>query len=277
MEKMCTDKQCTALRAFHQGTLHGQEGSCPLCGEDITFIHLLWQCSFWKGRVKDLPDQWHERLQAGTEPELWNRGMTQSLFYIPDGGMATFNGEGLWSNLETLPVGAGQAFSVAIAPTCRDPRHRRFAFAICIHNVHSKERIASITGICPGHASRQRAFFYALKHLSLHINDKVQVPVFQHTTWKLWTWTAAFEHFPDLCQGLEQEDYDQVRLLLLSGSDLNSSHNRKLFQKDAQAKATQAAILARPEEILDLQRQVDEDTRGILFVATNRMEILLTS
>ena len=141
-------------------------------------IYLLWQCSFWKGRVKDIPAQWHERLQAGTDPELWNRGMTQSLFYLPDGGMATFTGEGLWTDLETLPVTAGQAFSVAIAPTCRDPRHRRFVFAICIHNVNTKERVGSITGICPGKASRQRAFFYALKHLSLHINDKVQMPSF---------------------------------------------------------------------------------------------------
>lgn len=86
---------------------------------------------------------------------------------------------------------------------------------------------------------------------------------------------AAFEQFPDLCQGLEQEDYDQVRLLLLSDKDLAQSHNRKLFQKDTQAKATQAAILAKPEEILDLQRHVDEDTRDVLFVAANRMDILL--
>lgn len=132
-----------------------------------------------------------------------------------------------------------------------------------------------MTGICPGKATRQRAFFYALKHLSLHINDKVQVPVFQRSTWKIWSWMVAFEQFPDLCQGLEQEDYDQVRLLLLSGTELDSNHNRKMFQKDTQAKATQAALLAKPEDILDLQRHVDEDARDVLFVAANRMDTLL--
>ena len=79
LQKM-SEKNGPALRAFHQGTLHGQQGHCPLCGEDLTFTHLLWQCRFWKGKVKDIPEQWKQRLEAGTEPELWQRGMVQSIF-----------------------------------------------------------------------------------------------------------------------------------------------------------------------------------------------------
>ena len=111
------------------------------------------------------------------EPELWNRGMTQSIFYIPDGGMATFSGEGLWADLEACNLPAGHAVSPAVAPTSRDPRHRRYVFAICIHQVLTKERVGSLTGICPGKATRLRALFYGLKHLSLHIRDKVHVAV----------------------------------------------------------------------------------------------------
>lgn len=43
--------------------------------------------------------------------------MTQSIFYIPDGGMATFNGEGLWANMETCNLPSGHAVSLAAAPT----------------------------------------------------------------------------------------------------------------------------------------------------------------
>lgn len=56
---------------------------------------------------------------------------------------------------------------------------------------------------------------------------------------------------------------------------MDSNLNRKAFQQDTQAKATQMALLARPEEILDLQRRIDEDTRDILCVAGARMDILL--
>ena len=96
LQKM-SEKNGPALRAFHQGTLHGQQGNCPLCGEDLTFTHLLWQCRFWKGKVKDIPEEWKSRLAAGTEPELWQRGMVQSIFYIQEGGMGTFQHEGHWT------------------------------------------------------------------------------------------------------------------------------------------------------------------------------------
>lgn len=131
--------------------------------------------------------------------------MTQSIFYILDGGMATFSEEGLWEDLQEV--------TLAVAPTSRDRRHRRYAFAICVHQVFTKEIVGSLTGICPGKA-RLRALFYGLKHLSLHIQDKVHVAVFSHATWKAWSFMAAHEQFPDPSQGLEHEDFDQVRLLL---------------------------------------------------------------
>ena len=56
---------------------------------------------------------------------------------------------------------------------------------------------------------------------------------------------------------------------------MDSNLNRKAFQQDAQAKATQTALLARPEDILDLQKHIDEDTRDVLSIAGNRMNILL--
>ena len=195
---------------------------------------------------------------------------------IPDGGMATFNGEGLWADLEACNLPAGHAVSLAVAPTSKDPRHRRYVFAICIHQVFTRERVGSLTGICPGKATRLRALFYGLKHLSLHIRDKVHVVVFQHNIWKNWSFMAAHEQFPDLSMGLEREDFDQVRLLLFSRHEMDSNLNRKAFQRDAQAKATQTALLARPEDIIDLQKHIDEDTRDVLSVAGNRMNILLT-
>ena len=275
-QKMRAERQSTALRAFHQGTLHGQEGSCLLCGEDPTFIHLLWQRSFWEGRVKALPTQWQEGLRVGTDPELWNRGMTQSLSYIQDGGMATnVQRRRALGEPGNFHFATGHACSVAIALICKDPRRKRYVFAICVHQVLTKERVASLTGICPGKATRNRAFFYAPKHLSMHVSDKVHVAIFSHSVWKMWSWMAAYEHFLDLCQDLEREDFDQVRLRLFSSHKIDSNHNRKLFQKDTQAKAKQAALLAWPEEILDLQRHVDEDTRDILFAAAERMDILL--
>ena len=54
---------------------------------------------------------------------------------------------------------------------------------------------------------------------------------------------------------------------------MDANLNRKAFQQDAQAKATH--LLARAEEILDLQRHIDEDTRDVLRVAGERMDVLL--
>ena len=64
-----------ALRALRQGTLHRQEGKCPLCGEEF---RAPWQCKFRQGRVTDLPAQWKQRLAASIEPELCNRAKKAS-------------------------------------------------------------------------------------------------------------------------------------------------------------------------------------------------------
>ena len=131
-------------------------------------------------------------------------------------------------------------------------------------------------GSAPSRASvRARPRGYGLKHLSLHIRDKVHVVVFQHSIWKSWAFMAAHERFPDLSQGLEHEDFDQVRLLLFDRKEIDSNPNRRAFQKDTQSKADQAALLARPDDIMDLQRHIDEDTRDVLSVAGTRMDILL--
>ena len=210
------EKNGPALRALHQGTLHGQQGHCPLCGEDLTFTHLLWQCRFWKGKVKDIPEQWKQRLAAGTEPELWQRGMVQSIFYIQEGGMGTFQHEGTWTMEEAFAIPAEHAISLAVAPTCKDVRHKRYVFVLCMHQVFSKRRVAALKGICPGQATKSRAIFYGLKHLALHSKEKVHVAIFDHGVWKAWQPTAAYELFPDLYQGLDPEDFAQVRPLLFS-------------------------------------------------------------
>ena len=123
-------------------------------------------------------------------------------------------------------------------------RQTRYVFAICIHQVFAKERVGPLTGICPGTASRLRALFYGLKHLLLHIRDKVHAAVFNHAIWKSWSFMAAHEKLPDLTQGLEHEDFDQVRLLLFDRKEMDSNLNRKAFQQDTPAKATQTALLA---------------------------------
>lgn len=93
-QRSTSQELATGLRAFHQGTLHGL-----LCGVELTFTHLLWECGFWKGRVKDLPQEWQERLAAGTDPELWQRGFAQGIFCEPEEGQATMQGTGLWKEL----------------------------------------------------------------------------------------------------------------------------------------------------------------------------------
>lgn len=219
---MSTERFNTAVRAFHQGTFHGQEGKCPLCGVELTFIHLPWECTFWDGKVPALPAQWVERLKAGTEPELWNRGMTQSIFYIPDGGMATFNGEGLLGIPRSVHLAS---WTCCFFGHCTNLQRSqtRFAFAICIHHIQTQERVGSLTGICPGQATRLRALFYGLKHMSLHLRDKVRVAVFNQAIWNAWNPWAAYEKFPDLSQGLEQEDFAQIKLLLFQLPGLKKS------------------------------------------------------
>ena len=72
---------------------------------------------FWKGRVKDLSEEWTNRLNAGTDPELWQRGFVQSIFYMSREGLATIEGTGLWKELGPLRVDKGDICSIAVAPT----------------------------------------------------------------------------------------------------------------------------------------------------------------
>ena len=275
LQKMSGDTLGPGLRALHQGTLHGQDGRCPLCGEELTFIHLLWQCSFWKGKAKDLPEQWKERLAAGTEPELWQRGLVQSIFYLQDGGLSTFQLDGLWTPDEAFDIPTGHAVSLAVAPTCKDVRHKRYVFVICLHHVFTRKLTATFKGICPGQAIRSRAVFYALKHLALHSKEKVTVAIYDHAVWRAWQMSRACECFPDLFEGLEPDDFTQVRPLLFGKKELDPNAARHFFQQDAEKEAKKFAKASRNEDILDLQKSIDEDTRDILCVAAGRMNTLL--
>ena len=189
--------------------------------------------------------------------------MTQSLFYVQEG-------RGNVQRRRALGEPGNFHFatcSVAIALTSKDPRHKRYVFAICVHQVLTKERVASLTGICPGKATRNQAFFYALKHLSVHVNDKVQVAILVILSGKCgpgWQPTSTV---------LIYVKGSSMRISIRS--DCFSSAPRNSTPTTTGAKAKQAALLARPEEILDLQRHVDEDTRDILIVAAERMDILL--
>ena len=77
MQRTTSGRLACALRAFHQGTLHGFKGQCPLCGVELSTVHLIWECSYWQGRVKDIPDEWKDRISQNIEPEIWNRGLSQ--------------------------------------------------------------------------------------------------------------------------------------------------------------------------------------------------------
>ena len=275
IQKYTDDKLGPALRALRQGTYHGVSGTCPLRGVDLTFKHLLWECKFWHGKVKDLPAQWKQRLEAGTEPELWQRGMVQSIFYIQEGGMGTFVTEGIWTPNDTFDVPPGHALTLAVAQTCKEVRHKRFVFAIALYHVFSKQRKAALKGIVPGKATKARAVFYGLKHLALHVKDKVNIGINVHAVWRAWSPTRAYEAFPDLYQGLDFEDFDQVRPLLFAKSEVDSNETRKAFQDDADRLAKAFAHASRNEEILDLQRHIDEDTRDVLHIAGARMDILM--
>ena len=267
IQRSTSEQLATGLRAFHQGTLHGQTGHCPLCGVELTFTHLIWQCSFWKGRVKDLSPEWSSRLAAGTDPELWQRGFVQSIFYEPEEGQATFEGTGLWKDLGPLRLDKGHICSIAVAPTCGDKRHKRFAFAICVHLASNKKRVAAITGVSPGPATKKRALFYAMKQLALRVLEKTPVALYDAGVWKTWKPHVAFEHFPDLFTGLEFEDFDHVWPLLFSKKELEQNEMRRITQTDAQKLANKTGKLFEPIEILDLQSHVDDDAHEILLSA----------
>lgn len=98
--------------------MRGQSGSCPQCGADLSFTHLLWECKFWDGKVKALPAEWFHRILHSIEPELWKRGMAQNLFRERRGGMSAFKGTGLWHDLKATHLKQGQACCLDIATTC---------------------------------------------------------------------------------------------------------------------------------------------------------------
>ena len=275
IQRTTSDSIATGLRAFHQGVMHGLQGHCPLCGEELSFIHLLWQCSFWKGRVKDLSSEWASRLTAGTDPELWQRGLVQQIFYEPEEGVATIEGTGLWKDLGQLRLNKGRICSIATAQTCGDKRHKRFAFAICAHLTSNRQQVASITGICPGPATRQRAIFFAMKQLALHVIEKTPVALYDGRAWTNWKPHVAFETFPDLFTGLEFEDFDHVWPLLFSKKELEQNEMRRITQADTQKLADRTGKLFEPTEILDLQSHVDDGAHAILLSAGGRMSILI--
>ena len=114
----------------------------------------------------------------GTEPELWQRGLVQSIFYVQEGGMGTFHNEGLWTAEAAYDIPPGHTISLAVAPTCKDVRHKRFVFVLCMHQVFSKRCVTVLKGICPGQATRARALFYG--HLALRSKEKVHVALYDH-------------------------------------------------------------------------------------------------
>lgn len=130
----------------------------------------------------------------------------------------------------SLSPGPSRAIcSIAVAATCRDIK---FGFAIRVHNTATRKRIGSIIGVCPGQASQARGLFYALKHLALHVKDKVPAAVFHHGVWRTWQPYLAYETFPDLYKGLEYEDFDQVQPLLFARQKLKVNDHSKAGQAD---------------------------------------------
>ena len=71
-----------------------------------------------------------------------------------------------------------------------------------MYHVQSRQRKAALKGIVPGKATQARAVFYGLKHLALHVKEKVTIGIHVHAVWKTWSPTKAYETFPDLYQGL---------------------------------------------------------------------------
>lgn len=81
----------------------------------------------------------------------------------------------------------------------------RFVFVIALYHVFSRQRKAALKGIVPGKATKARAVFYGLKHLALHVKEKVNIGINVHAVWRAWSPTRAYEAFPDLYQGLDFE------------------------------------------------------------------------
>lgn len=53
---------------------------------------MLWECSYWQGKVKEIPDEWKHRINQNIELEIWNRGLSQLPFRERHGGPSTFRG-----------------------------------------------------------------------------------------------------------------------------------------------------------------------------------------
>ena len=226
-------------------SLHVQRSTIEQVATGLRAFHQFWE------RDKDLPQEWTNRLAA------------------------TFEGIGLRKDLSPLRLDKGHICSIAVAPTRGDKRHKRFAFAICVHLTTNKKRVGSITGICPGPASKKRALFYALKQLALHVIEKTPVALCDAGVWKTWKPHVAFETFPGLFKGLEFEDFDQVWPLLFSTKELDQIELRRITQQDTQKLANKTGKLLEPTEILGLQSHGDDDAHEILLRAGERMSMLL--
>ena len=240
-------------------------------------MHLIWECSYWQGRVKDIPDEWKDRISQNIEPEVWHRGLAQLPFRERHGGPSTFIGTGKWHDLQPCHIDHGHACCLDIAATCADVRHQQYIFAVGIFEIATKECIASITGICPGEASRTRATFFALKQLSMHLLDSTHVGISNLQVWKAWTPHMAMERFPDLYYGLEFEDFDQVRpLLFLSHLQQEEGmKTRKQLQKSIKRIAQERAKVEAPKDFLSYQKAIDEDLADILSIAAERVDHIL--
>ena len=270
-------EQPSAYNPVTDWPLHSSRHDCPLCGTGLSFVHLLWECSYWKGKVKEIPDEWKDRVSHDIEPEIWHRGLSRLPFRERHGGPSTLEGTGKWQDLQPCHVDPGHACCLDTVVTCVDKRHQQHIFAIGIFEIATKECVASIMGICPGGSSKQRATVYALKQLALHILDSTHVGISNLQVWKSWTPHLAMERFPDLHQGLEFEDYEHLRpLLFLSHLQQEegmktSKTLQKSIKRLAQARAKEEA----PTDFLAYQKAIDEDMADILTVAAERMDMLL--
>ena len=85
------------------------------------------------------------------------------------------------------------------------------------------------------------------------------------------------ERFPDLHQGLEFEDYENLRpLLFLSHLQQEEGmKTRKTLQKSIKRLAQARAKEEAPTDFLAYQKAIDEDMADILTVAAERMDMLL--
>ena len=187
-------------------------------------------------------------------------GVVQRIFYEPEEGVSTIEGTGLWQELGQLRL---------------NNRRKRFAFAICVHLTSNKQQVGSISGICPGPATKHRAIFYAMKQLALHVIEKTPVALYDGKAWTNWKPHVAFEAFPDLFTGLEFEDFDHVWPLLFSQKELEQNDLRRITQSDTQKLADRTGKLFEPTEILDSQSHVNDDAHSILLSAGERNSILL--